>query len=84
VRENQKREPVGGCGVAATLNGGRPLGGMKGDGDEKLYEGKPKKETCGWMRRSTEETCGWLRRSTEGRSLGRVEGDGDEKLCEGN
>jgi len=74
VRENHKREPVGGCGVATALNGGRPLGGgVKGDGDEKLYEGKPNKETCGWMRRST-----------EGRSLGRVEGDDDEKLCEGN
>ena len=84
MRENQKREPVGGCDVAAALNGGRPLGGVKGDGDEKLYEGKPKKETCGWMRRSTKETCRWLRRSTEGRSLGRVEGDGDEKLYEGN
>jgi len=51
--------------VAMALNGGRPLGGVKGDDDEKLCEGKPKKGTCGWMRRSTEEICGWLRRSTE-------------------
>jgi len=41
--------------VAVALNGGRPLGGVEGDDDEKLCEGKPKKGTCGWLWRSTEE-----------------------------
>ena len=45
----QRREAVwgktkkGNLWVAAALNGGRPLEGMKGDSDEKLCEGKPKK-----------------------------------------
>jgi len=28
---------------------------VEGDSDKKLCEGKPKKGTCGWLRRSTEE-----------------------------
>jgi len=103
VRENQRRELVGGCGaqrrkavgrgggrrrreavwgktkegnlwvaaalnggnlwVATALNGGRLLGGVEGNDVEKLCEGKPKKETCPWLRCSTEEICGWLRYS---------------------
>jgi len=30
-----------------------------------MCEGKPKKGTRPWLRRSTEEICGWLRRSTK-------------------
>jgi len=51
--------------VAAALNGGRPLGGVNGDNDEKLCEGKPKKG------REPVGGCGAQRRKVVGRGGGR-------------
>ena len=47
--------------VVAALNGRRLLGGVKGDDDEKLCQGKPKKATvggCGAQRRKSVDGCG--------------------------
>jgi len=91
VRENQKREPVGGCGAQRRKSVGgcgaqrrKAVGRGEGRRLREAVWGKTKEGNL-WVDATLNEGNLWVAATLNGgRSLGGVEGDGDEKLCEGN